>query len=90
MYLQYDFILKVISIVFRWRAPGKSATAEGLPSLKIFNILNIFNNNNDNNTNNYSNNNDIISEVINWERSFPDHLAFYKKTFQLITYIRWI
>ena len=84
IYLQYDFILKLISIVFRWRAPGKSATAEGLPSLKIFNILNIFNNNNDNNnTDNDSNkyNDNIISEVINWERSFPDHLAFYKKTF---------
>ena len=35
--------------VFRWRAPCKAATAEGLPSLNSFNNNN--NNNNDNNNN---------------------------------------
>ena len=39
--------------VFRWKAPCKAATAEGLPSLNIFN--------NNNNNNNYNNNNTCIN-----------------------------
>ena len=34
--------------VFRWRAPCKAATPEGLPSLNIFNNDNDKNNNNNN------------------------------------------
>ena len=57
MYLQFKFIIKLISIVFRWKMPWKAVTAEGLPS------LNTLNNNNNNKNNNYNNDYDNINNT---------------------------